>query len=180
MNNAKLFDGVNYKANMPLTKTEFAIILKNALHAEMIYQNNYSPDVVSFNKNSGIAMMQEYLGVIKYEGIITATPYSSLSGSNGCQDDEVVLGNMRCKINSTNAADFIGCPVEAYVKVYDEIEKINDILIIDYKSGTKMLEIAAEQLMPTANGFRVTNIIYEASEQRELMSLPMVISSTTV
>lgn len=166
VNNAKLFDGVNYKANMPLTKTEFAIILKNALHAEMIYQNNYSPDVVSFNKNSGIAMMQEYLGVIKYEGIITATPYSSLSGSNGCQEGEVLLGNMRCNINSTNAADFIGCPVEAYVKVYDEIEKINDILIIDYKSGTKMLEIAAEQLMPGANGFRVTNIIYEASNGR--------------
>lgn len=161
VNDGKLFEGVNYKANMPMTKTDFAIVLKNALHAEMIYQENYSPDVVTFNKNSGIAMMQEYLGVIKYESTITATPYSSMTGSNGCQEDEVILGNMRCKINATNAADFIGCPVEAYVKVYDEVDKINEMLIIDYKSNIKKLEIDAEQLMPSANGFRVTNILYE-------------------
>ena len=166
VNNADIFEGVNYKPDMPLTKTEFAIILKNALHAEMIYQLNYSPDVFKFDVNSNVSMMQEYLGVIKYEGIITATPYSSLTNSNGCEPDEVLLGDMRCKINSTNAADFIGCPVEAYVKVYDDIAKINDILIIDYKSGTKMLEIAAEQLMPGANGFRVTNIIYETANGR--------------
>ncbi|MBQ7900847.1 MAG: hypothetical protein IJ365_02630, partial [Clostridia bacterium] len=162
----EIFDGVNYKATMALTKTEFAIVLKNALHAEMIYQLNYSPESFEFDKNSGVTMMEEYLGVAEYEGIITQTPYSALANNQGCQEDEVILGDMRCKINSTNAADFIGCKVRAYVKEYDDDVKINDILISDYAPDVQVLTIDAEMLNTSASGFRLTSIAYEDAKGR--------------
>ena len=162
VSDAGIFQGVAYKENSPMTKAEFAVILKEALMAKMLDKEITGDDVYF---KSDVPMLERYLSVEVHRGIIKANKYTSIADMEGLGVDEVLLDDMRCSVGTTNAADYIGCKVEAYVKA-DKDTDINTILRIDYRN-CKVLVIDCEDINFNNSQFSVENISYIDDKGRD-------------
>lgn len=157
---ADFMNGVDYHADAPMTKAEFALMLYNGLHCDMIYQTEYSPNKLAFDKNTDVTMMEEYMSIVEYEGMVKANKYTSLSSVTGLGSDEIEMENMRFYTGKTNAADYVGAMADVYVKQGNGSKK-DTVVYIDYSEKIKLLTLTAEEININSNSFSLTNIVYD-------------------
>lgn len=151
-----------------LTMADFLIIYRNVLDEEMIYQTLFSGTAVEFDKTTDVTMMEEYLNVVLYEGLVTANKYTSIFEPTGLDSDHILIEGYLCATGGTNAADYVGTRVNAYVQEDPETEKAT-VLKIDYATDANVLVIGAEDLMSEKSAFSLTNILY-ADEKGKMKS----------
>ena len=159
------FKNVQYKASVPMTKAEFAVILKDALMCNMIYKNVNEENLYDYDTDSKITMLEEYLSVQVYRGIVNANKYTSIADTEGLNVDDVLIGDMQCAVGTTNAADYIGCKVEAYIKV-DQDDDTKTVLRINYKN-CNVLVLNCEDIEFDASDFTLSSIVYNDSKGRK-------------
>ncbi len=153
-------ENVNYRANDPMTKAEFAVMLSDGLHCDMIYQTDYSPNKIAFDRNTEVTMMEEYMFVVEYEGTVDANKYTSLSSVTGLGSDEIELDGMRFYTGETNAADFVGTAADVYVKEGKNGKK-GTVLSIGYADKVKTLTLNADEINTDSPSFSLSNIVYD-------------------
>lgn len=163
-----LFENVNYGEDEYLTVADFLIVLKNAVDEEMIYQTLFSGTKVEFDKNTDVTMMEEYLNITQYEGMVTANKHTSIFEPSGLDTNQVLIEGYLVYTGDTNVADYIGTTVNVYVKEDPKTEK-GTVIMVDYAEDTKVLTISAEDLMADSSSFSLTNITY-ADEKGKLKS----------
>lgn len=161
---AGFFKQVQYRENSPMTKADFAIVLKDALMSKMIYKEPDGEQTYEFDTTSDVSMLEEYLSVEVYKGIIKANKYTSTASTDGLGTDEVILGDMRCAVGNTNAADYIGCNVKAYIKI-NEDDDINTILNIDYEN-CNILVLDAANIEYDDSDSSIERIVYTDARGR--------------
>lgn len=118
----------NAGASEPAKRGIVAQLTFNALTVKLMEQTGFgeNPEYTVVEKT----LLSDKLKVEKIYAQVTATAQTRLSGSSSLKDDEVEIGNTTYKINNSNAKEYLGFNVIAYVKENESINNQKDILMI--------------------------------------------------
>ena len=163
-----IFDNVSYVDGNFLTIADFLIMYCNAIDEEMIYQTLFSKSSVEFDKNTDVTMMEEYLNITEYEGMVTANKHTSIFEPTGLDEDKVLIEGYLVEVGNTNVADYIGSTVSVYV-YEDPVTEKGKVILADYASEANVLTISAEDVISDSNSFSLTNVVY-ADEKGKIKS----------
>ncbi len=138
-----LRDGVSAGASQEATRGIAAMLAFNSLTIDMMEKTGYGVNETwqVVDKN----LLEDKLDVQKIFGQVTANRHSTLSGSSALRDDEVVIKtgdeSVTYKTNGTNAEDYLGRNVIAYVK--EDRHDNNNIILIRFDKN-KTTEVIVE------------------------------------
>lgn len=163
-----LFENVNFVEDDFITVADFLIMYYNIIDEEMIYQTLFSGDSVEFDKNTDVTMMEEYLNIIEYEGMVTANKHTSIFEPTGLDADKVLIEGYLVDVGTTNIADYIGSIVSAYI-YEDPVTEKGKVILVDYASDANVLTISAEDVIADDSSFSLTNVVY-ADDKGKLKS----------
>lgn len=142
-----LKNGVSASAGEIATRGIAAMLAFNSLTIDMMEKTgfgvNETYEVVDKN------LLEDKLEVEKIYGQVTANKHSSLTGSSSLKEDEVVIKSgdksVTYKTNGTNASDYLGRNVIAYVKE-DRFDNYNIILIRFDSNRTNELAVEVKDI----------------------------------
>lgn len=137
-----LFRGVAAENNLPLSRGEMAILVRNAVNTDVFAIKTYGDDM-SYGTASGITPLKAYLHVETRKGQITATPVATLSGRL-MKEGFVELGGESLEVGKTDAASYIGCEVTAYLH-----EGETEILALETRA--EILHVARKDVDPRSD-----------------------------
>ena len=85
---------------------------------------------VSYGSDKEATLISERLEIYELDGIVTENEFTSLNGVSKLDDGYVKISGTLLKVGTTNAADYIGYTVRAYVKTFNG-EAIPTVLHIE-------------------------------------------------
>lgn len=121
------------ESNQPLDRGGMMLLAYNTLTANLLSQSSYGSKMV-YEVESGKNLLTERLKAEHLTGIMSANQDTSLSNTTGTNSNEVIIGGVTYNAGGTNAAEFLGCNVDFYVK-QDAAEVYNTIVCIDFEEN---------------------------------------------
>ena len=120
-----------------------ARLLLNALDTEILVQESVG-ETYKYTTIKGQTLLSEKLDIYRITGIMQSNMFSSLDGDSTVGTDRVQIGSGIYETGLTDAADYLGCNVEAYYRedktdnlnilVYAGLsENKNDVVAVAYK-----------------------------------------------
>ena len=141
--NAKLMDGVNYKAGA-ISRGNAYQMLFNAANATYMNENVVAGDWVSYQQEDQASLMETFLYVKRIKGIVYANERTGLSGYKSQPTAYVNIDGEQYYDKNRVCKDFLGCSVEAYVRTDDTDEVVRVYL----SSKTKISILDAKDILP--------------------------------
>lgn len=133
-------------------------ILYNALFTNVIEMVSIDSDGVSLSVNSSKNILGEKFSVYEYDGIITDNGLFSIEGSSTGDSEMVVMRESETGeqffvyINGTDASDYIGCRVKAYVK-YDKNNGKNSFVYISSHKKSETVTVNAKDVISAGDSY---------------------------
>lgn len=120
-----------------------AILAYNALTIGIMEQTGFGS-----NSNFEITdktILKENLDTEKFQGQITGTQFTKLTGSSSLEKDQIEIENVVYKNRDTNAEKYLGYRVSYYVKTLDNDDKV--VILVRPENGkNNTLEIDGENI----------------------------------
>ena len=150
-----------------ITHGELADIIVGSFDVDVLVKKMDSKDGYSYDQN-GDSILSAYMGINKVKGIVQAVGESSFSTVEGVQGRVVIDGVMYIDNIGLNM-DFLGCPVEAYIKSDKNKNELIALKIDDYKYNT--LSIDYDELEGKSGLFTKTTIVYSVENKLKTENL---------
>ena len=145
-----------------MTLEEFYNLLCGAIEAEMVtLKFNATPSGFSFEKIPDTTPLMYYKDIYYVRGNLNKNKYASIIDNVPTSKGYVQIDNEQMRVGTTNASDYIGMPVEAYVQ-YDEDEEGTICYIVPDESHLTVIKLDAKDIVDVDN--RVTSIEYEIGD----------------
>ncbi len=112
-----LFKNVKYTGNQPVTRGSAAIFLYNALHTNIRRFINNSGYIKYY---LGKTVLEEYFGLQRGTGIVTANDVTGLSGTGAVRENYISIDYSAYLSKDENAGRLLGKKVEYYVDIDEE------------------------------------------------------------
>lgn len=119
-------------------------MIYNSLNAEILEEVSLGTRGFGYQKR-GNTFLSLYLDIKVVEGIVTANWYTHIKGHGKAKKEHVIINEEVLSVGTTNAADFLGENVRAYVKSGEDDNIIltiesyrNNIVFIDYNDIPKI------------------------------------------
>ncbi len=144
-----LTKNANSSYESPVARGIVANLANNALTIEMMEQTGFGSNVSYEIVDKTI--LKDKLNVEKGEGQITANGFSTLNSDSGLEKDQVVIGNERFDIGTSNADTLLGYYVDYYAKIEDDNSK-TIILAREDKGRNKTVTVDGENIDSVVNG----------------------------
>ena len=138
----KLLSGINLSYTDVLTDSAFVTLLYNLIGSKPLKVDKFFASYTTYEVAEGETPLSMYRGIYRFEGILTATEYTSIYSEKGVRSGYVQIADE----NFVKACDFdallLGKYVESYVKEIDneptvlyigEREGKNNVLVVDAK-----------------------------------------------
>lgn len=164
-NTIGLLKGVSAGDNS-LTYDIFAKLLENALECE-VYELSIIDGNLSYGNSEEIDALWKFHRIIKARTVVTANSVTGMEDVNDKTLDNtyVKLNGETVLVGQSNAADYLGYEVDAYV-YYDENEDMGEIRYVVPSSRNTTITIEPEYILEESNEFSAYNFVYETSAGR--------------
>ncbi len=150
------------KVGGKMSRGDMAILLYNALDAELFLQSHFGDDKLEFETDETKTLLSYYLKVERITAEITATPMSMIEDPGKTLDnDEVAVGTVIMKKGETTAQEMLGMRVDIYTREDTETEK-PVILAVVPRSNTEVTHLRVSDIE-----IRNSEIIYETESGAE-------------
>lgn len=106
------------QGDAPVKRGIVAKLVYNALDAPVMKQNRFGEEDKSFTVNSDKTVLSEYLKLQRIKGVVFANVYTSLASGreSGLSEKEVQINGEKYNMGQTDAPNWLGYNVTAYVK----------------------------------------------------------------
>ena len=133
------------------TRGAIAIILKNAMDANVLIETSYNEHgEIDFAYDSNRTLASEILGLQKVKGIMTDNGYTSIIGESSYDGEKIVVNNNLFRVpEGKEFASFIGRDIDLWytnyksndpgVAVYAELGDRDEAIVIDAETVTGVL-----------------------------------------
>lgn len=118
-----LTDGVNMNNTSGALRGDVMVLMYNTLFADMVQTDGYTDDGASYRIKKDETILSEYHNITESEGIVTATPLYSLSGSV-TEKDYIEIDGKAFYTQSERATDSFGLNVKYYYKTVNGKKQI--------------------------------------------------------
>lgn len=147
-----------------MTRGNMAILMFNALEAELSRRESYGDDTYTFTSDAAVTMLSYYLKVTHYRDKVTATPMARFDGeTQRLLDDEVIAGGIVMKKGETNAQDMLGIQSDIYVKTKENSE-LPTILAIVPRASVRVVDLVSADIESIST---VTELVYTDETGKE-------------
>ena len=116
-----LLRGVSSSSARPLTFEEVAGLLCNALEVD-IYKQVIFGDKISYQSQKNVNMLCEYLDIQKFEGILSADYYTSLTGESTLSKGTVRIGENILLKGDSDIGKYLGHNLVCYASIDDSLD----------------------------------------------------------
>lgn len=112
----------NYKSGQTIRFDDAAKLIYNTLNENVFEMSSVttgkSEHICNYEK-SDKTVMNRYMDIYEYEGIVTATPYTAMYGESSLAKNEVGIGKYSFTSDDADIEDLVGVNVTAYYKDSD-------------------------------------------------------------
>ena len=153
-----MLDKIHKISGEELTVGDAVQLVANAINTEVLVQSSFGGDE-EYKTYEDVTLLTEFMNLQKQDGIITDNGITALTGATGTEENWIKINGKYYDATGTNACDFLGYRVEAYVTVDDvNVEKV---IYAQVHKKVDVQHIEAKRLLPNDSAFSVTNIVYE-------------------
>lgn len=125
----------------PFSMATMAIILYNALDAQVLSLDGYVNNELRLNVDEDDTVLTAFLKYESAKGVVEATELCGLTSANGAPDGQVIINGTNYYTGAVDMKDMLGYRVDYYYSddygtktiVYAEISDKNDVLAVDSK-----------------------------------------------
>lgn len=147
--------GISMNGDAPLGFKTMVELLYNTSNANMLVEISFSQssegDGVTFSADDNRTVFSEYKKIFKIRGIVTATPSTSLNGSDDVGKGLVRIENSTFDCELANADDYLGLYVTAYYKESTKGER--KVVSIQPESKNTIKRIKVEDIATDSSEF---------------------------
>lgn len=111
-----MLDGIARNVNEPLTRAEAAKLLRNTLLVELLDIYAVSGEDAEFRPVTGETILSKYMDINIIKGRVNANYFTTLTGGSSLDKGNVQIGDITYYSGKTNAEDYLGQKITAYVK----------------------------------------------------------------
>lgn len=154
-----LFKNIPIGGNDYITRGEAAQLIYNAFDVEVIFVNNTIGNITDYTTDK-TTMLSKYMKIYKSNGIIKANSYTSVSDGISSVKGRVELNGETLSIGNTEADEFLGCNVTAYIKDDEDSGEKYIAAVVPKKNDIQ--EISAEDFV----NYKDNYITYETESGR--------------
>ncbi len=131
-----------------ITRGEAAQLIYNAFDVKVILVKNTIGSITDYTTDD-TTMLSKYMKIYKSNGVIKANSYTSVSSGTVNSKGKVELNGEMLSIGNTDADEYLGCNVTAYVKDDEDLKYI--AAVIPKKNDIQ--KIAAEDFVSYKDNF---------------------------
>ena len=147
-----LLDGVSFNAAELLTAEDMTEIIYNALDIRIMHMTINGDTFGYFEDDETVS--ERYLGVKRYEGIITDNGYTALSGKTAMGKGYAEINETRYKAEYSQVGELLGRKAEYYATEDDEIVYLFET------SENSIIRVSAPDLMKEDSSYTKANVVY--------------------
>lgn len=148
-----------------LNHEDFAQLLINSLEV--------NPLKVTVSGNGGGTMSEteenalwEFHRILRVKDVVNANDVTGIKSVSDAQlEGYVLLGDESVKVGKTNANEYLGQSVTAYVH-YDEDENEGEIKYIEQGTRNRVITVEADKILSDDSSFSGNNFVYEDENER--------------
>lgn len=119
INRLGIAKGLNYKPGETIRFNDAAKLIYNTLN-----ENSFEIDSIKTDENgskynykkSDETVMNRFMNIYEYDGVLTATPYTAMYGESNIGKDEIGIGEYTLSYEDADIEDLVGVKVNAYYK----------------------------------------------------------------
>ena len=141
-----------------LTVGDAVQLVANAINTPVLVPTSFGIEE-GFETSDDVTLLTEFMKLEKQTGIITDNGISALTGASGVSENWIKINGERYDATGTNAVDYLGYKVDAYVT--DDDINTEKVIYVQVDKKVEVQYIEAERLLPNDSAFSVTNIVYE-------------------
>ena len=167
--------GSNGKVGTEATRSTIAVLVYNALEVRLMDQETWTSDGSDEFGKTNDTILSKYLGVQKWEGVVTSTPYVDYAKDGYSEDAETMItlekafyteyvNGKSTKIEDevmadcsfiANINDYLGKKVVAYIGEDEDDATGNRMVyaIAEKQGSNKVISISASQLVEEGNKY---------------------------
>lgn len=119
INRLGIAKGLNYKTGETIRFSDAAKLIYNTLNENSFEIDSIKTDEsgTQYNyKKSDETVMNRFMNIYEYDGVITATPYTAMYGESSIGKDEIGIGEYTFSYEDADIEDLVGVKVNAYYK----------------------------------------------------------------
>lgn len=152
-------------SDSPITRGEMAILLANALDVPVLEREGYGSDETY--KESDKTILNLYLHIYKYEGVITGNYYSSVDGRRSNAQNEIILNNTVFRTGNTDTAKLVGKKVALYAQKNADLDTL-DMKAVIMDSRVNTLKIDSADISPKTTKEQVVYTDIKAGGEKKV------------
>lgn len=150
------------KAEGEMSRGDMAVLLYNALDAELFLQASYGEDAYEFEATEDKTLLSEYLKAEKITGAVTATQVAEVEApARKLKPEEVAVGEEIMYVGDTDAQNMLGMRADIYFRRDAETESAKMLAIIP-RTGVTVCALNANDFL-----YRDGQIQFETEDSRE-------------
>lgn len=150
-----------------ITQGELADMIVRSFDVDVVMSNFDNVNGI-YSEREGVSLLNAYMNMYKVKGIVQAVGESSFSTVSSLKD-HVVINNVRYFDKLGLSTEYLGCPVEAYIKYDDGGDDLIAVEIIERKYNSLTIEF--DELERNSNQFTNTQIVYIKGNKLETEAL---------
>ena len=164
-----LLDGVETSIE-PLNYENFSRLLENALECE-VFELQIDGSGLSYGSTEDIDALWKFHSIRKVEGVVTANSITGLESKEGAAagNKYVELNGEAVLAGESNAGNFLGYKVDAYLNYEDEDEP--EIRYITPNKKNKVLVLEPEDICGDNGKFTTDNFVYTVGGRQKSIAI---------
>ena len=168
INRLGIAKGLSYKSGETIKFADAAKLIYNTINENVFEMNSVSTDkdrYVYNYKKSDETVMNRYMDIYEYEGVVTATPYTAMYGESTLSKNEVGIGEYTFASDNADIEDLVGVNVTAY---YKDTDGRRDFIAAVPDDDIKYISVNAEDISSYDESVRRVDYFDENGKKRNL------------
>lgn len=140
-----VLDNVSAKADENLKFSDMIIMLDNSLSVNIMKITSFGTEA-KYEVDENNTLLKEYFNISKITGIVTGNNYTMLNNSSSLPENSVMIDQTVCRVGETNAGEYLGYKVTAYIEDDEDLD-VKTVKYIIPSDDNRVMQIKADNII---------------------------------